>query len=140
MADSEWVASQLGRPVFKVFNNIAAPSLKHKAGTTAGQRLGLTVAGPATEDKQTVFTLVDQVGFDPVDAGGLEQSWRLQPGTPTYCRDMTAGQLLAGLAETVWADIGKYHEIREQLQDFDAAMKNLHQRMQTSTAGPRADP
>jgi hypothetical protein len=28
--------------------------------------------------------LVDEVGFDPVDAGGLAESWRQQPGTPAY--------------------------------------------------------
>ena len=129
MADSEWVAAHLGRPVFKVFNNIVAPSLKHKGRTGAGQRLGLTVAGPATEDKQKVFTLVSQIGFDPVDGGGLEQSWRLQAGTPTYCKDMTADQLLAGLAETTREDIGKYHEIRDQLQDFDGAMEKMREYM-----------
>jgi 8-hydroxy-5-deazaflavin:NADPH oxidoreductase len=129
MTDSEWVASQLGRPVFKVFNNIGAPSLKHKGTTDPGQRLGLTVAGPATEDKQKVFALVNQIGFDPVDGGELEQSWRLQPGTPTYCKDMTADQLLAGLSETTRAEIGKYHAIRDQLQDFDGAMKKMREFM-----------
>lgn len=129
MADSEWVAAHLGRPVFKVFNNMMAPSLKHKGTTDAGQRLGLTVAGPATADKHKVFALVNQVGFDPVDAGGLDQSWRLQAGTPTYCKDMTAEQLLAGLDETSPADIGNYHEIRDELQDFDAAMKAMGQYM-----------
>jgi 8-hydroxy-5-deazaflavin:NADPH oxidoreductase len=129
MADSEWVAAHLGRPVFKVFNNIVAPSLKHKGRTGAGQRLGLTVAGPATQDKQKVFALVNQIGFEPVDGGGLEQSWRLQAGTPTYCKDMTADQLLAGLAETTREESGKYHEIRDQLQDFDGAMEKLREFM-----------
>lgn len=129
MADSEWVAAQLGRPVFKAFNNVVAPSLKHKGTGDPDQRLGLTVAGPATVDKQKVFALVSQIGFDPVDAGGLEQSWRLQAGTPTYCKDMTAEQLPAGLAETTGEDIGKYHEIRDQLQDFDAAMQKMREFM-----------
>ena len=42
--------------------------------------------------------LVDQLGFDPVDAGGLEESWRQQPGTPCYTRDHNAAQLKAPLA------------------------------------------
>jgi 8-hydroxy-5-deazaflavin:NADPH oxidoreductase len=127
--DSEWVASHLGRPVFKVFNNIAAPSLKHKGKSHGGQRLGLTVAGPDIDDKNRVFDLVNQIGFDPVDAGRLEQSWRVQPGTPTYCKDMTADQLRAGLAETRPEDIPSYHAFRDQLRDFDAAMENLRARM-----------
>ena len=28
--------------------------------------------------------LVDELGFDPVDAGTLDDSWRQQPGTPVY--------------------------------------------------------
>lgn len=125
MADSEWVASQLGRPVFKVFNNMTAPSLKYKGSSDAGVRLGLAVAGPATEDKHRVFSLVEQLGFDPVDGGELEQSWRQQPGTPIYCTDMNAVQMRVGLAETIRENIGQYRESRDQLQDFDAAMKKM---------------
>ncbi len=33
------------------------------------------------------MALVDQLGFDPVDAGGLDQSWRQQPGSPCYITD-----------------------------------------------------
>lgn len=127
MTDSQWVASQLGRPVFKVFNNIGAPSLKNKA-THGGQRLGLTVAGPATEDKQTVFALVEQIGFEPVDGGDLDESWRLQPGTPTYCKDLRADQFRRGLAETRREDIGTYHAVRDQV-DFDTAVQRMSDRM-----------
>jgi 8-hydroxy-5-deazaflavin:NADPH oxidoreductase len=127
--DSQWVASRLGRPVFKAFNNIAAPSLKHKGTHDPAQRLGLTVAGPDGQDKDTVFALIDQLGFDPVDAGDLAQSWRVQPGTPTYCKDMNADQLRAGLAQTRREDIGEYHQGRDELKDFDAAMKRMDARM-----------
>ncbi|MFJ8001263.1 NADPH-dependent F420 reductase [Streptomyces sp. NPDC096310] len=128
MAESEWVASHLGRDVFKVFNNIAAPSLKYRGATSGDRRLGLTVAGPGTEDKQKVFSLVEQLGFDPVDGGDLEQSWRLQPGTPTYCKNMDAEQFRAGLTETTQADIGKYREIRDQM-DYEDAVKKMGERM-----------
>jgi predicted dinucleotide-binding enzyme len=102
--------------------------LKHSETAHANQRLGLTVAGPATEDKQRVFSLIDQLGFDPVDSGELDQSWRLQPGTPTYCRDMNAEQLRKGLTETTRANIGNYHANRDQF-DFDAAVKKMGERM-----------
>ena len=34
--------------------------------------------------------LVDELGFDGVDAGGLDESWRQQPGTPVYAADFDA--------------------------------------------------
>lgn len=127
--DSQWVASRLGRPVFKAFNNISAPSLKHRGTSDPTQRLGLTVAGPGGEDKHKVFSLIEQLGFDPVDGGDLEQSWRLQPGTPTYCKDMNAEQLRTGLAVTTREDIDKYRAERDQLKDFDGAIKQMSARM-----------
>jgi 8-hydroxy-5-deazaflavin:NADPH oxidoreductase len=131
MTDSAWVAARLGRPVYKAFNNIGAPSLKHKATDDAAQRLGLTVAGPDGDAKQRVMALIDQIGFDPVDAGDLEDSWRLQPGTPTYCRDMNAEQLRAGLAETVKADVENYRAARDSMtaEQFAAANDFVRQLM-----------
>jgi 8-hydroxy-5-deazaflavin:NADPH oxidoreductase len=129
MTDSEWVASRLGRPVYKAFNNIGAPSLKHKGTDDPAQRLGLTIAGPAGQGKQTVGSLITQLGFDPVDVGDLEQSWRVQPGTPTYCKDMTAEEMKTGIAKTSYEDIGQHRQERDQLQDFDGAMKQLREYM-----------
>jgi len=40
------------------------------------------------------MTLVDEIGFDAIDAGPLPESWRYQPGTPAYCPDPTIQQLL----------------------------------------------
>jgi hypothetical protein len=37
-----------------------------------------------------VLGLVDELGFDGVDAGGLDDSWRQQPGTPVYTKDFDA--------------------------------------------------
>ncbi len=34
-----------------------------------------------------VMTLVDKLGFDLVDAGSIDESWRQQPGTPVYAAD-----------------------------------------------------
>jgi hypothetical protein len=42
--------------------------------------------------------LVDELGFDPVDAGSLEDSWRQQPGTPCYAADLDAPRLKEALA------------------------------------------
>jgi len=129
MTDSSWVASILGRPVYKVFNNIAAPSLKYKSSIEPTERVGLAVAGADSADKHTVFALVDQLGFDPVDGGTLDQSWRQQPGTPTYCLDLEASELQDGLADTVESKIGEYLEVRDSLTDMDAAMQRTREMM-----------
>lgn len=115
LADSEWVATQISRPVFKAFNNIGAVSLLTK-GLAAGieGRVALSVAGPAGEDKQRVMVLVDHLGFDPVDGGDLDASWRQQPGTPAYCADLTAGDLRDRLAQATTANYGEYHANRDR--------------------------
>lgn len=89
--ESVWVEQQLGRPVIKAFNNIRAEHLLDlgKPEGTPG-RIALPVAGDDPEAKATVMALVRELGFDPVDAGGLDSSWRQQPGTPVYGGDLDA--------------------------------------------------
>lgn len=128
-ADSEWVTFRLGRPVYKVFNNISAPSLKYKWSADPASRVGLAVAGAESEDKKIVFELVDLLGFDPVDGGTLDQSWRQQPGTPTYCRDLNAVELRDGLAATLPSRIPDYLKARDSLTDMDAAVARTRSRM-----------
>jgi 8-hydroxy-5-deazaflavin:NADPH oxidoreductase len=114
MPDSEWVARQLGRPVIKAFNNIFASSLLKK-GTTAESpgRIALSVAGEQPDAKAAVLCLVDDLGFDPVDADGLDESWRQQPGTPAYCRDLDAAALRRALAEAEYSRIADYRTREE---------------------------
>ena len=91
LPESRWVEKQLGRPVIKVFNNIYAKHLQEhgKAKGTVG-RIALPVAGDDPKAKAVVMGLVDAIGFDPVDAGTLAESWRQQPGTPVYGTDLDA--------------------------------------------------
>lgn len=107
--DSEWIASVLGRPVIKAFNNILAESLA-KRGTPggAGERIALSVAGDDNRAKQLVHGVIRALGFDAIDGGALAESWRQQPGTPAYCKDLDAVNLEAALASANKADIGKY--------------------------------
>jgi predicted dinucleotide-binding enzyme len=42
--------------------------------------------------------IVNELGFDPVDAGGLDDSWRQQPGTPVYAADRDAEGVREALA------------------------------------------
>jgi predicted dinucleotide-binding enzyme len=88
LPESQWVSQQLGRPVIKAFNNIFAEHLLNM-GRLKGdaQRIALPIAGDDARGKAIVMQLVDELGFDPVDAGGLDESWRQQPGTPVYTTD-----------------------------------------------------
>jgi 8-hydroxy-5-deazaflavin:NADPH oxidoreductase len=114
MLDSRWVERQLGRPVIKAFNNIYARSLLEKGAPRGSPgRVALPVAGDSTEARAAVLRLVDELGFDPVDNGGLDDSWRQQPGTPAYCRDLEIGALRRALAE---ADRGRLAEYRAEAE------------------------
>ncbi|GAC1299910.1 MAG: NAD(P)-binding domain-containing protein [Vulcanimicrobiaceae bacterium] len=98
--ESRWVEQRLGRPVVKAFNNIYAQNLfEHgKPAGTAG-RIALPVAGDDAHAKATIMALVDELGFDAVDAGGLDESWRQQPGSPVYTKDFDAAGVRRALAE-----------------------------------------
>jgi 8-hydroxy-5-deazaflavin:NADPH oxidoreductase len=56
-------------------------------------RVALPVSGDDVRSKQLVMALLDEMGFDAIDAGPLSDSWRYQPGTPAYCSDPTIQQL-----------------------------------------------
>jgi len=114
MLDSQWVAQQIGRPVIKAFNNIFAKSLLEKGvprGTTG--RIALSVMGDSLEAKATVLRLVDDLGFDPVDGGDLDASWRQQTGSPAYCQDLDAVALRRALAEAGRSRIAEYRAEQE---------------------------
>lgn len=99
LTESEWVQQHLGRPVVKVFNNIYAHHIVEKGQPTgAPGRISLPVASDDAAAKQKVMALVEELGFDAVDAGTLQESWRQQPGTPSYGADMPADQLREHLA------------------------------------------
>lgn len=112
LPESVWTSRRLGRPIFKAFNSImfyALSTLGRPAG--APDRLAMPVAGDDPGGKQVVMGLVDDMGFDPVDAGLLADSWRQQPSTPAYCCD-DAEATRRGLAAAVE---GKAARIRDTL-------------------------
>jgi predicted dinucleotide-binding enzyme len=114
MLDSQWVAQQIGRPVLKAFNNILAKSLLEKGvprGTTG--RIALSVFGDSLDAKAVVLRIVDDIGFDPVDGGDLDNSWRQQPGTPAYCRDLEGAALRRALTEADRSRIAEYRAEEE---------------------------
>ena len=99
LPESLWVARQLGRPVIKAFNSILAQSLADKDRRVGEPgRIALPVAGDNSNAKLIVTHLVDDAGFDGIDAGSLSESWRQQPGTAAYCTDLPVEALRRALA------------------------------------------
>lgn len=98
--ESKWVARHLGRPVVKAFNNIYAQHLMDLGRPEgAADRIALPVAGDDPGAKAAVMKLVNELGFEAVDAGTLDESWRQQPGTPVYTSDFNAEGVQRALAE-----------------------------------------
>ncbi len=94
MPESVWVSNRLQRPVIKAYNSILYRSLVNSGlpkGTAS--RIALPIAGDDKQSKDLVSILVDDSGFDSLDYGSLQDSWRQQPGSPVYCTDLTLTQL-----------------------------------------------
>jgi predicted dinucleotide-binding enzyme len=86
--------------VVKAFNNIYAQHLLERGKPKgAAGRIALPVAGDDQRAKDVVIRLLDELGFDGVDAGTLDDSWRQQPGTPVYGTDLDAAGVRKALGE-----------------------------------------
>jgi predicted dinucleotide-binding enzyme len=85
--------------VVKAFNHIYASQLTTD-GRPAGasDRRALVIAGDDAAAKATVSKLLDQFGFDAVDAGLLKEGWRIQRDTPGYGPRRNAQELRRDLA------------------------------------------
>ncbi|MCX4569287.1 MULTISPECIES: NADPH-dependent F420 reductase [Streptomyces] len=85
LTESRWTERQIGHPVVKAFNGTYAQDLldRHRPAGDP-ERMALPVAGDDEAAKRTVRDLIEELGFDTVDAGGIDDSWRQQPGTPVY--------------------------------------------------------
>ncbi|HEX3267822.1 MAG TPA: NAD(P)-binding domain-containing protein [Gaiellaceae bacterium] len=101
ITSSELLQAHLpGARVVKTFNAIQWKRLRDN-GRPAGdpERLGIPISGDDDEAKQTVAALVDQIGFDPVDAGTLAEGGRKhQTGAPAYTPGVRTEELRALLA------------------------------------------
>lgn len=99
MTESRWTTTQLKRPVIKAFNNIYAQHLLEKGKPTGSPgRIALPIAGDDEAAKSVVMKLIDELGFDPVDAGSIDNSWKQQPGTPVYGSDGDVAGVRTALA------------------------------------------
>jgi 8-hydroxy-5-deazaflavin:NADPH oxidoreductase len=99
--ESRWVADQIGRPrLVKAFNNIYSEHIKtHGKPPGDPVRIALPYAGDDEQANRVAAELLDAIGFEPVHSGGLDESWRQQPGTPVYGTDLTADKVREALAE-----------------------------------------
>ncbi|MEV8047446.1 NADPH-dependent F420 reductase [Streptomyces griseoluteus] len=85
LTESRWTERHLGHPVIKAFNGTYAQDILDRPRPAGDpDRLALPVAGDDEAAKRTVRALIEELGFDTVDAGGITDSWRQQPGTPVY--------------------------------------------------------
>jgi predicted dinucleotide-binding enzyme len=101
MASTRWVANHHpGATVAKAFNTINWRRLLAD-GRPHGEpgRIALPIASDDEALKATVSALVDALGFDPVDAGSLDDSRRQEPGTPVYGADLDAEHARAALVD-----------------------------------------
>ncbi|MBK3579795.1 NAD(P)-binding domain-containing protein [Streptomyces sp. MBT65] len=100
LTESRWVAQQIGHTVIKAFNGTYAQDIldRHRP-SGAPDRLALPVAGDDEAAKRVVRALINDLGFDTVDSGTLDESWRQQPGTPVYGLREGVDGITKGLAE-----------------------------------------
>lgn len=129
--ESEWVAEQLGRPIAKAWNAIVSASFANK-GKPAGEpdRIAIPVAADGDRERDVAMKLVDETGLDPVYSGTLAESWRQQPGSPSYCTDLSRDEVPAALAA---AERGRLPKRRE------LAIEAIMERVGDSTTNPDGD-
>lgn len=90
-----------GAWVAKAFNAIKMAELESdgKPANMPGRR-ALPLAADDTHARDIAIRLTEEFGFDALDAGGLDESWRFERGTPAYCVPMNRAELAKTLANT----------------------------------------
>jgi hypothetical protein len=85
--------------VVKAFNHIQAAAITTDSlPAGAVNRRALVIAGDDPDAKAVVAKLIDQFGFDVVDAGPLKEGWRIQRDTPGYGPRRNAEEMRKDLA------------------------------------------
>jgi predicted dinucleotide-binding enzyme len=131
MAESVWVAGQLGRPIAKAWNAITSASFAEK-GAPAGApgRIAIPVAADGDRARDVALKLVDDTGLDAVYSGTLAESWRQQPGAPCYCTDLSADEMRKALASAERARLPRRREL---------AIAAIMERVGDNTTNPDSD-
>jgi predicted dinucleotide-binding enzyme len=63
------------------------------------RRRALALAGDDPAAKQLVAGLYEEFGFDTVDIGGLDESWRVDAGQPAFVTRQNVAELTANVAK-----------------------------------------
>jgi len=63
------------------------------------RRRALALAGDDPAAKQLVAGLYEEFGFDAVDIGGLDESWRVDAGQPAFVTRQNVAELTANVAK-----------------------------------------
>jgi 8-hydroxy-5-deazaflavin:NADPH oxidoreductase len=63
------------------------------------KRRALALAGDDPAAKRVVARLYEECGFDALDLGGLDESWRVDPGQPAFVTRQTLAELEANVAK-----------------------------------------
>jgi len=71
----------------------------------------LPIAGDNKQSKDVVSILIDDFGFDSLDYGSLQDSWKQQPGSPGYCTDLTLNQLKKSIVKARKELLSERHEL-----------------------------
>ena len=86
--------------VVKAFNNIQAAAIGDDAKPAGSSpRRALPIAGDDDGAKQVVRELIDEFGFDVVDAGPLAEGRRFDRDRPAYIARLTSVELQDALAQ-----------------------------------------
>jgi len=100
IGSSELLARDLpGSRVVKAMNTMSYVRIAREAKPAgAAGRLAIPLAGDDLAAKEIVRGLIDDMGFDPVDAGTLADGRNQQPGTAVYDRPLETEGVRAALA------------------------------------------
>lgn len=94
-SSSELVAQSIpGATVIKTLNSVAYGELEeHALPLGAPGRRAIPLAGDDSSAKELVATLINDIGFDPVDLGSLSEGMNFQPDTPLFNRRCSKNEI-----------------------------------------------
>lgn len=99
---SELLAKHLSKSrIVKAFNSITVDDLESDARPAgASDRRAIPIAGDDEESKIVATQIINELGFDAVDSGGLVDSWRFERFRPVYCVALNKDTLQERLLST----------------------------------------
>jgi len=71
------------------------------------KRRALALAGDDQKARELVARLYDEFGFDALDLGGLDESWRVDPGQKAFVTRQSLAELRANVAGATRAGHGR---------------------------------